>query len=154
MYDADREYHSMLKRLKEICRQKRVSQYALAKATGMSTSSISSLMSKVVSPTTLQLNVVVNLIHHLFELTSIYSISAHKASLQILALNCVINCYICNIMLRVHQCEEFCNWYYSLGVIRIWNPNKRCIHLMKEFATLIYLPLHSIWREVKMRSFA
>ena len=44
MYDADREYHSMLKRLKEICRQKRVSQYALAKATGMSTSSISSLM--------------------------------------------------------------------------------------------------------------
>lgn len=44
MYDPDQEYQNMLETLKTICKQKNVSQYALAKATGMSTSSICSLM--------------------------------------------------------------------------------------------------------------
>lgn len=44
MHDPDQEYQNMLETLKTICKQKNVSQYALAKATGMSTSSICSLM--------------------------------------------------------------------------------------------------------------
>ena len=44
MYDPEQEYQNMLVNLKLICKQKNVSQYALAKATGMSTSSICSLM--------------------------------------------------------------------------------------------------------------
>lgn len=44
MYKSEEEYQLMLGKLKEICKQKNMSQYALAKATGMSTSSMSSLM--------------------------------------------------------------------------------------------------------------
>ena len=50
MYNPDQEYQNMLQKLKMICRQKRISQYALAKATGMSTSSISSIMSGRTKP--------------------------------------------------------------------------------------------------------
>lgn len=44
MYNPDKEYQDMLTKLKAICRQKNITQYALAKATGMSTSSVSCLM--------------------------------------------------------------------------------------------------------------
>ena len=50
MYDPDKEYPNMLKKLKTICGQKHISQYALAKATGMSTSSINSLMKGETKP--------------------------------------------------------------------------------------------------------
>ena len=50
MYDPDKEYRNMLEKLKMICGQKHVSQYALAKATGMSTSSINSLMKGETKP--------------------------------------------------------------------------------------------------------
>ena len=44
MDKADKIYQSMLERLKEICEQKRVTYYFLAKSTGLSPSSISCLM--------------------------------------------------------------------------------------------------------------
>lgn len=44
MRDPEREYKDMLEKLIVICKQKKVSQYYLAKHTGMSTSSISAMM--------------------------------------------------------------------------------------------------------------
>ena len=44
MYNPDEDYQVMLAKLKTICQNKNITQYALAKATGMSTSSISCLM--------------------------------------------------------------------------------------------------------------
>ena len=44
MYNPDDDYQLILARLKAICKKKNISQYALAKATGMSTSSMSCLM--------------------------------------------------------------------------------------------------------------
>lgn len=44
MRDPEREYKDMLEKLIMICKQKKVSQYYLAKHTGISTSSISALM--------------------------------------------------------------------------------------------------------------
>lgn len=44
MYNADDDYRLMLGKLKAICREKNISQYALAQKAGMSTSSISYLM--------------------------------------------------------------------------------------------------------------
>lgn len=44
MRNFDEEYQIMLNKLKMICKQKNMTQYALAKATGMSISSISNLM--------------------------------------------------------------------------------------------------------------
>lgn len=50
MYKFEEEYQMMLERLKKICKQKKMTQYALAKATGMSSSSISSLMKGETKP--------------------------------------------------------------------------------------------------------
>lgn len=44
MYNPDKDYQVMLTKLKTICQDKNITQYALAKATGMSTSSLSCLM--------------------------------------------------------------------------------------------------------------
>lgn len=44
MYNPDEDYQAMLTKLRTICINKNITQYALAKATGMSTSSISCLM--------------------------------------------------------------------------------------------------------------
>lgn len=44
MYNPDEDYQAMLTKLKTICKNKNITQYALAKATGMSTSSMSCLM--------------------------------------------------------------------------------------------------------------
>ena len=44
MYNPDEDYQAMLTKLKAICKNKNITQYALAKATGMSTSSMSCLM--------------------------------------------------------------------------------------------------------------
>lgn len=44
MYNPDEDYQVMLAKLKAICKDKNITQYALAKATGLSTSSLSCLM--------------------------------------------------------------------------------------------------------------
>lgn len=44
MYNPDEDYQAILTRLRSICQNKNITQYALAKATGMSTSSMSCLM--------------------------------------------------------------------------------------------------------------
>ena len=44
MYNPDEDYQVMLAKLRTICQNKNITQYALAKATGMSTSSLSCLM--------------------------------------------------------------------------------------------------------------
>lgn len=49
-YDPDDEYECMLKRLKDICNERKISNYALAKYTGLSTSSISKLMNGETRP--------------------------------------------------------------------------------------------------------
>ena len=50
MYNPDDDYQLMLAKLKLICNQKNITQYALAKATGMSTSSMSCLMRGATKP--------------------------------------------------------------------------------------------------------
>lgn len=50
MYNPEETYQHMLEKLKTICKQKHVSQYALAKKTGMSTSSMSCLMKGKTKP--------------------------------------------------------------------------------------------------------
>ena len=50
MHKPDEEYQLMLDKLKMICKQKNITHYALAKATGMSTSSISCLMKGKTKP--------------------------------------------------------------------------------------------------------
>lgn len=44
MYDSEKEYQMMFERLKDICKQRNITNYALAKATNLSNSSISNLM--------------------------------------------------------------------------------------------------------------
>lgn len=44
MYNPDDDYKAMLAKLRTICQNKNITQYALSKATGMSTSSLSCLM--------------------------------------------------------------------------------------------------------------
>ncbi len=44
MYNPDDDYKAMLAKLRAICQNKNITQYALSKATGMSTSSLSCLM--------------------------------------------------------------------------------------------------------------
>ena len=50
MYNPDEDYQAMLTKLKTICKNKNITQYALAKATGMSTSSMSCLMRGQTNP--------------------------------------------------------------------------------------------------------
>lgn len=50
VYDPENDYQIMLNRLKEICRKKKMTQYALAKATKMSSSSLSYLMNGETKP--------------------------------------------------------------------------------------------------------
>ena len=50
MYNPDEEYQRMLEKFKIICRQKNKTQYALAKATGVSDSSIWNIMNGVSKP--------------------------------------------------------------------------------------------------------
>lgn len=50
MHKPEKEYENMLRKLKAICQQKKISQYTLANVTGMSTSSISSLMNGKTKP--------------------------------------------------------------------------------------------------------
>ncbi|MDC7286381.1 helix-turn-helix domain-containing protein [Blautia schinkii] len=50
MYNPDEDYQFMLSKLKEICKHKNMTMYALAKATGMSTSSLSNLMNGKTKP--------------------------------------------------------------------------------------------------------
>lgn len=50
MHNPDEEYQYMLKKFKMICKQKNKSQYALAKATGVSDSSIWNIMNGVSKP--------------------------------------------------------------------------------------------------------
>lgn len=44
MYNPDDDYKAMFAKLRAICQNKNITQYALSKATGMSTSSLSCLM--------------------------------------------------------------------------------------------------------------
>ncbi|MDO4306357.1 MAG: helix-turn-helix transcriptional regulator [Eubacteriales bacterium] len=50
MYNPDEEYQHMLDKFKIICKQKNKTQYALAKATGISDSSIWNIMNGVSKP--------------------------------------------------------------------------------------------------------
>lgn len=50
MYNPDEDYQRVLDKLNAICKQKNMSKYALAKATGMSSSSISSLLNGETKP--------------------------------------------------------------------------------------------------------
>lgn len=50
MYNPDADYQVMLAKLRTICQNKNITQYALAKATGMSTSSLSCLMRGEMKP--------------------------------------------------------------------------------------------------------
>lgn len=50
MYNPDEEYQLVLNKLKMICEQKNMSKYALAKETGMSTSSMSNLLNGKTKP--------------------------------------------------------------------------------------------------------
>lgn len=50
MYDPDIEYQHMLEKFKMVCKQKNKSQYALAKDTGVSDSSIWNIMNGVSKP--------------------------------------------------------------------------------------------------------
>lgn len=50
MYNPDEDYQVMLAKLRTICQNKNITQYALAKATGMSTSSLSCLMREETKP--------------------------------------------------------------------------------------------------------
>lgn len=44
MYNPEKDYQCMLDKLNEICKQRKISKYALAKATGISSSSMSNLL--------------------------------------------------------------------------------------------------------------
>ena len=44
MYNPEKDYQCMLDKLNEICKQKKISKYALAKSVGMSSSSMSDLL--------------------------------------------------------------------------------------------------------------
>lgn len=76
MYNPDEEYKEMLNKLISICKQKNVSQYALAKATGMSTSSMSYIMAGRTKPyiyTVLMICSVLNIsIGELFEKSDMF----------------------------------------------------------------------------------
>ena len=50
MYDSEKEYQMMFERLKDICKQRNITNYALAKATNLSNSSISNLMNGKTTP--------------------------------------------------------------------------------------------------------
>lgn len=50
MYNLDEDYQYMLDKLNKIRKQKNVSKYALAKATGMSSSSMSNLLNRKTKP--------------------------------------------------------------------------------------------------------
>lgn len=50
MYDPEKDYQLMFARLKDICQKKNITNYALAKATNLSNSSISNLMSGKTKP--------------------------------------------------------------------------------------------------------
>ena len=50
MYDSEKEYQMMFERLKDICKQRKITNYALAKATNLSNSSISNLMNGKTTP--------------------------------------------------------------------------------------------------------
>ena len=50
MYDSEKEYQIIFERLKNICKQRNITNYALAKATNLSNSSISNLMNGKTTP--------------------------------------------------------------------------------------------------------
>lgn len=50
MYNPDKDYQHMLDKLNKIRKQKNISKYALAKATGMSSSSMSNLLNGKTKP--------------------------------------------------------------------------------------------------------
>ena len=50
MYNPEEDYQRMLNKLNAICKQKNMSKYALAKATGMSSSSMSNLLNGKTKP--------------------------------------------------------------------------------------------------------
>lgn len=50
MCDSEKEYQIMFERLKDICKQRNITNYALAKATNLSNSSISNLMNGKTTP--------------------------------------------------------------------------------------------------------
>ena len=63
MYNPDEEYQRMLEKFKIICRQKNKTQYALAKATGVSDSSIWNIMNGVSKPYVYTMLLLLSLIH-------------------------------------------------------------------------------------------
>lgn len=50
MYDSEKEYQIIFERLQNICKQRNITNYALAKATNLSNSSISNLMNGKTTP--------------------------------------------------------------------------------------------------------
>lgn len=50
MYDSEKEYQIIFERLKNICKQRNITNYALAKATKLSNSSVSNLMNGKTTP--------------------------------------------------------------------------------------------------------
>ena len=50
MYDSEKQYQIIFKRLKDICEQRNITNYALAKATKLSNSSVSNLMNGKTTP--------------------------------------------------------------------------------------------------------
>ena len=50
MYDSEKEYQIIFERLKDICKQRNITNYALAKATKLSNSSVSNLMNGKTTP--------------------------------------------------------------------------------------------------------
>lgn len=62
MYDPEEDYQVMLNKLRTICRNKNISQYALAKATGMSNSSMNALMKGKTKPYIYTLMIICNVL--------------------------------------------------------------------------------------------
>ena len=63
MYTPDKDYQHMLDKLNILRKQKNISKYALAKATGMSTSSMSNLLNGKTKPYLYNMLLILSLIH-------------------------------------------------------------------------------------------
>lgn len=63
MYNPDKDYQYMLDKLNSIRKQKNMSKYALAKATGMSSSSMSNLLNGKTKPYLYNMLLICNAMH-------------------------------------------------------------------------------------------
>ena len=67
MYTPDKDYQHMLDKLNILRKQKNISKYALAKATGMSTSSMSNLLNGKTKPYLYNMLLICNVLQSLWE---------------------------------------------------------------------------------------